>query len=80
MEVAVLWILFSFAVAALGDKYERNGFGWGLLALAVSPLIAGVFLLIAGHNGKKCPSCAETIKKDAISCRFCHHEFSTPKP
>lgn len=24
---------------------------------------------------KKCPKCAELVKKDALVCRFCHFEF-----
>ncbi|MEW6658613.1 MAG: zinc ribbon domain-containing protein [Thermodesulfobacteriota bacterium] len=28
-----------------------------------------------GEKIKKCPSCAETIKLEALKCRFCGHEF-----
>jgi uncharacterized membrane protein len=29
----------------------------------------------SSNDTKLCPRCAETIKKAAVVCRFCHHEF-----
>jgi hypothetical protein len=42
-----LWIALSIAVGAFAHvRRGRNGLGWFVLALIVSPLVAGVFCAI----------------------------------
>ena len=31
---------------------------------------------LAGGDSKKCPRCAELVKREAVVCRFCNHSFS----
>ncbi|EGQ8472851.1 SHOCT domain-containing protein [Vibrio alginolyticus] len=44
------WFFLAIAVGFLASNYNRSGFLWFLLACIVSPLIAGIFLLILGKN------------------------------
>jgi YD repeat-containing protein len=47
--IAFIWIVFVFAVgAAASRRYNRDGFGWGLIALFISPLLAWLLLLLLG--------------------------------
>lgn len=86
--IFLVWIGLAMAVGIWASKKGRSNFGWFLLAVMVSPLLAGIFLLLVGdrwtysvqfdntrYNTKQCPRCAEDIKRAAQVCRFCGHEF-----
>ena len=53
---------------------------------AGGPLMIGVILTGFGFYvcrlavGKKCPSCAESVKTEALKCRHCGHEFPPAGP
>jgi hypothetical protein len=45
----ILWLVFAIAVGiAAGRRCHRSGIGWGLLAILISPLLAGLLLLLLG--------------------------------
>jgi hypothetical protein len=47
MTIPFLWIGFSVAVGMFASiRRNRSGFGWGVLAILISPLLAGIFLAI----------------------------------
>jgi hypothetical protein len=76
MEIVFFWLAFAIAVAVWAAKWDRNGFGWAVLAIAISPLLAGIFLAIAGRKGKICPECAHHVPRAARICSHCRHDFS----
>lgn len=50
MEILLFWLGFSVAVAVLASKYGRSAVGWFFLAALISPVLAGMFLLIASKT------------------------------
>lgn len=79
MEFVLGWIVLSIAVGAVAARKDRSGFGWFLLAIVISPLIAIVFLIAAGEgNVTRCPLCAERVKAKAQICPHCHSELQSP--
>jgi cytochrome c oxidase subunit IV len=48
MEMMFLfWIAFALAVGVFANvRRNRNGFGWFVLAIIISPLLAGIFVAI----------------------------------
>lgn len=43
---AISYVIFCFIVAAAAGSRGRSGFGWFLLSLVISPLLALIFVLV----------------------------------
>lgn len=96
MELIFFWLLLSLAVGIWASNKGRSGFGWFLLAIIISPLLAGIFLAVSTNRSVqaetrpttathvKCPDCAELILKEAKVCKHCGcrlvPQLSEPEP
>jgi len=45
MEIVIGWLMFAIIVGVSANSRGRSGFGWFVLAMVISPLIAILFLL-----------------------------------
>lgn len=85
----VLWIMLSILVGAYANSKGRSGIAYTLLSLILSPVV-GIFLAIAADPDfetiekraisagkyRKCPYCAELVKKEAKICKYCGKEVA----
>ena len=53
--IILFWIGFAVVVGIAANNRGRNGAGWGLLALVISPLLAGLLLLALPRLGPSDP-------------------------
>jgi hypothetical protein len=51
MEILLGWIAFSIVVGIAASNKGRSGFGWFLLSIVTSPLIAGLLVLAMSRKG-----------------------------
>ncbi len=79
MIVLVLWFLGAAIVAAIAKNKDRGAVGFFLVSLFLSPFIGLIAVLLSQPGGKKCPTCAEQVKFEALKCRHCGHQFP-PNP
>jgi hypothetical protein len=81
------WIVFSVVAALISSNKGRGFFGVFFLSLLLSPVVGLIVALVmdskaqldakgamaTGAQGdfRKCPFCAEAIRKEAIKCKHC---------
>jgi YD repeat-containing protein len=63
----IIWIVFACAVGTAASRhYKRSGFGWGVLAVLISPLLAWLLLLLLGKNPDEQPQPQRGVNWKAI--------------
>lgn len=74
MEIlTLLWLPSILACIAIGAR-KGQAVGGAILGIVAGPLGVIIALAVDGGN-KKCPQCAEQVKKEANVCKHCGAQF-----
>ncbi|MBL4898990.1 MAG: zinc ribbon domain-containing protein [Colwellia sp.] len=73
--IFVLWLFFTILIGVWANKWNHSWILWVIVSLIVSPLIAGLVLLLIGTDHPKCPSCKEVVKAGSRICKHCGQKF-----
>lgn len=89
--VFVIWIALCIVIAWGAEQKGLSGAGYFFLSLFLSPIVGliGVALsppniekierrALRSGNARRCPACAELVRRQAIICRFCGADLPSP--
>ncbi len=91
IEFIVVWILCAALAEGIAMSKGRSGCMWtivggllgplGVIAAAAMPVKQDVLDERAVRRGilRRCPFCAEAIKKEAVICPHCRGESAAPE-
>lgn len=86
MEWFIIWLLFGVVTAVVAANKRRNVIGWLVLGFLLGPFGLILSLVVSKNQAeveqeaiesgarRKCPFCAELIRREAVKCRFCGSE------
>ena len=51
LEILLFWVVGAIVVGIVANNKGRSGFGWFVLGLLISPLLAGLLVLAVSREG-----------------------------